>query len=51
MTYGVVKIYISEDRYPDLYAWLDEMSHKAKCLKTLRCLLCATTLLPMVKTA
>ena len=33
MAYGVVKIYISEDRYPDLYAWLDDMSHKAKRLK------------------
>ena len=33
MTYGVIKLNIRQNRYPDLYAYLDEMSRKSKLLR------------------
>ena len=33
MTYGIIKLNIRQSRYPDLYAYLDELSRKSKLLR------------------
>ena len=33
MSYGIIKLNIRQNRYPDLYAYLDEMSRKSKLLR------------------
>ena len=33
MTYGIIKLNIRQNRYPGLYAYLDEMSRKSKLLR------------------
>lgn len=33
MTYGIIKLNIRQNRYPGLYAYLDEMSRKSKLLQ------------------